>query len=68
MCGVTFSVCGSKTHLILQRERELLLKRVPEHLCLRQLIHGIQEGNRAPGNTHLEKWLLHSWSGRRNLS
>ena len=23
------------------RERELLFKRVPEHLCLRQLIHGI---------------------------
>ena len=24
-----------------ERERELLFKRVPEHLCLRQLIHGI---------------------------
>ena len=24
-----------------EREMELLLKRVPEHLCLRQLIHGI---------------------------
>ena len=29
-----------------ERERELLFERVPEHLCLRQLIHGIGGGPR----------------------